>query len=142
MHRDRKGSNTFIILFYSILFYSILFYSILFYSILFYSILFYSKLGASITLNRTSIHSTATFVMNLFDACRCMQFMKKLTRIMADIMKHVGHDSSVGIATRFGLEGPEIESWWQRNLLQLSIPALGLPVQWVGLPFQASKATG
>jgi len=37
VHRDRKGSKPFIILFYSILFYSILFYSILFYSILFYS---------------------------------------------------------------------------------------------------------
>ena len=36
--------------------------------------------------------------------------MKKLTRIMADIMKHVSHDSSVGIANRFRLEGPGIES--------------------------------
>jgi hypothetical protein len=68
--------------------------------------------------------------------------MKKLTGIMANIMKHMGHDSSDGTATRFGLEGLGIESRWQRKFLQLSIPALGLPVQWVGLPFQASKATG
>jgi hypothetical protein len=61
---------------------------------------------------------------------------------MADIMKHVGHYSSVGIATHFGLEGPGIESRWQRMFLQLSIPALGPPVQRVGLPFHSSKAGG
>ena len=46
VHRDRKGTNPFTILFYSILFYSILFYSILFYSILFYS--FYSRSQTSV----------------------------------------------------------------------------------------------
>jgi hypothetical protein len=68
--------------------------------------------------------------------------MKKLTRIMADIMKHVGHVSSAGIAARFGLEGPKIEPRWQRKFLQLSIPALEPPAHWVRLPFHSRKAAG
>jgi hypothetical protein len=43
-------------------------------------------------------------------------------------------DSSVGIATRYGLEGPGIESHWRRDIPHLSRPALGPtqpPVQWV-----------
>ena len=48
---------------------------------------------------------------------------------------HVGgRDSSVGIATRYGLDGPGIESWWQRDFPHQSRPALGPiqpPVQWV-----------
>jgi hypothetical protein len=46
----------------------------------------------------------------------------------------VGRDSSVGIATRYGLDGPGIESRWGRNFSQPFRPALGptqLPVQWV-----------
>jgi hypothetical protein len=35
-----------------------------------------------------------------------------------------GRDSIVGIATRYGLEGPDIESRWQRNFPHLSRPAL------------------
>ena len=43
-------------------------------------------------------------------------------------------DSSVGIATRYGLDGPGIESRWRRDFPNLSRPALGPthpPVQWV-----------
>ena len=36
-----------------------------------------------------------------------------------------GRDSSVGIATRYGLDGPEIESRWERDFPQPSRPALG-----------------
>jgi len=46
----------------------------------------------------------------------------------------VGRDSSVGIATRYGLDGPRIESRWEAKLSHLSRPALGPtqpPVQWV-----------
>ena len=46
----------------------------------------------------------------------------------------VGRDSSVDIATRYGLDGPGIESRWGRDIPQLSRPALGPtqpPVQWV-----------
>ena len=35
-------------------------------------------------------------------------------------------DSSVGIATRYGLDGPGIESWWGRYILHPSRPAVGL----------------
>ena len=43
-------------------------------------------------------------------------------------------DSSVGIATRYGLDGPGIEYRWGRDFLHPSRPALGPiqpPVQWV-----------
>jgi hypothetical protein len=46
----------------------------------------------------------------------------------------VGRDSSVGIATRYGPDGPGIESLWGRDFPQPSRPALGLsqpPAQWV-----------
>ena len=45
----------------------------------------------------------------------------------------VGRDSSVGIATRYGLDGSWIESRWRRDFPRLSRPALGPtqpPVQW------------
>jgi hypothetical protein len=48
----------------------------------------------------------------------------------------VGRDSSVGIVTRYGLEGPGIGSQWGRDFLYPSRQALGLTqppilVQWV-----------
>jgi hypothetical protein len=46
----------------------------------------------------------------------------------------VGRDSSVGIPTRYGLDGPEIESRWGRDFPQPFRPALGStqpPVQGV-----------
>jgi hypothetical protein len=46
----------------------------------------------------------------------------------------VGRESSVGIATGYGLDDPGIESWWGQDFLHLSRPALGPtqpPVQWV-----------
>jgi hypothetical protein len=36
-----------------------------------------------------------------------------------------GRDSSVGIATRYGLEGPGIESRWGRDFPHLCRPAMG-----------------
>jgi hypothetical protein len=45
-----------------------------------------------------------------------------------------GRDSSVGIATRYGLDGPGIESRWERDFSQPSRPAMGPTqpsVQWV-----------
>jgi hypothetical protein len=33
--------------------------------------------------------------------------------------------SSVGTATGYGLDGPGIESWWDRDFSHLSRPALG-----------------
>ena len=45
-----------------------------------------------------------------------------------------GPGSAVGIATGYGLDGPRIESRWERDFPHLSRPALGPtqpPVQWV-----------
>jgi len=45
-----------------------------------------------------------------------------------------GPDSSVGIATGYGLDGPGIESRWGRDFPHISRPVLGPtqpPVQWV-----------
>ena len=49
-------------------------------------------------------------------------------------MTNSGRDSSVGIATRYGLDSPGIESRWGRDFPHPSRPALGPtqhPVQWV-----------
>jgi hypothetical protein len=46
----------------------------------------------------------------------------------------VGRDSSVCIATRYGLKGPGIESQWGRDYPPLSKQTLGPtqpPIQWV-----------
>jgi hypothetical protein len=57
----------------------------------------------------------------------------------------MGRDSSVGIATRYGLDGPGIESRWGRDFLQPSRPALGptqTPIQWVPGLFPGGKTAG
>jgi hypothetical protein len=46
------------------------------------------------------------------------------TRDFASLQSvHVGWDSSVGIATRYGLDGPGLESWWGRDSPHL-VPTL------------------
>jgi hypothetical protein len=60
-------------------------------------------------------------------------------------MTFVGRDSSVGIATRYGMDGPGIESRWGRDFPQPSRPALGPtqpPVQRVPGLFRRGKAAG
>ena len=57
----------------------------------------------------------------------------------------VGRDSSVGIATRYGLDGPGIEPRWGRDLPHPSRPALGPtqpPIKWVPGLFPGGKAAG
>ena len=55
----------------------------------------------------------------------------------------VGRDSVDGIATRYGLDGPGIESQWKRDFPHPSGPAQGPSqptVQWVPSDFPEGKA--
>jgi hypothetical protein len=57
----------------------------------------------------------------------------------------VGRLSTVGIATRYGLDGPGIESRWGRDFPHPSRPALGTtqpPIQWVRGLFPEVKRPG
>ena len=57
-----------------------------------------------------------------------------LTDLSPGKLLRVSRDSSVGIATGYGLDGPGIESRWGRDFPHLSRPALWPnqpPVQWV-----------
>jgi hypothetical protein len=56
-----------------------------------------------------------------------------------------GRDSAVGIATRYRLEGPGIESRWGRDIPHPSRPAVGPtqpPIQWVQGLFPGDKTAG
>ena len=59
---------------------------------------------------------------------------KFLWTVLFLVLRFWGRDSSVGIATRYGLDGLGIESWWGRDFPHPSRPDLGPtqpPVQWV-----------
>jgi len=58
---------------------------------------------------------------------------------------YVGRDSSVGIATRYGLDVPGIESRRWRDIPRPSIPVLGPTqpsIQWVPGLLPGGKAAG
>ena len=57
----------------------------------------------------------------------------------------MGRDSAVGVATRYGLDGPGIKSRWGRDFQHPSRLALGPtqpPVQWVPGSFPGVKQSG
>jgi hypothetical protein len=54
-------------------------------------------------------------------------------------------DSVVGVENWYGLDGPGIESWWERDILYACRPVLRPtrpPVQWVPFLFTGDKAAG
>jgi hypothetical protein len=60
--------------------------------------------------------------------------LTKVTIYQWYCVSSVSWDSVVGLATRYRLDGPGIESWWWRDFLQPSRPTLGttqLPTQCV-----------
>ena len=78
----------------------------------------------------------------LWRCCRCLVFQhhKEIANpgdlVLSDRYKAFsgGRDSSVGIATRYGLDSAGIESRWGRDFLHSYRPALGSthpPVRWV-----------
>jgi hypothetical protein len=65
--------------------------------------------------------------------------------ILTELGVRKGRDSSVGKATRYGLDSPGIESRWGRDFLHLSTPALEPiqpPIKWVPDLFPGGKAAG
>ena len=58
---------------------------------------------------------------------------------------YVNRDNVVGIATRYGLDGPGIESRWRQDFPHPSTPALGhtqTSIHWVPVIFPGGKAAG
>jgi hypothetical protein len=51
---------------------------------------------------------------------------KEYVRVILQISHNfVGRDSAVGVVTRYGLDGPGIESLWEPDFPNRSRPALG-----------------
>ena len=70
---------------------------------------------------------------------------KHIKQIKTCLTLFGGRDSSVGIATRYGLDGPGIETWWGRDFPHPSRPAIGPtqpPVQWVPGLYPGVKQPG
>jgi hypothetical protein len=68
-----------------------------------------------------------------------------IKRNVAISLASVGQDSSVGMATRYRLDGPGIKSWWWGNFPYLFRPALGptqSPIQCVPGFFPGGKSAG
>jgi hypothetical protein len=71
---------------------------------------------------------------------RCSESLTQARKIIfLPVTSADGRDSSVSIATRYGLHGPGIESWWRSDSPQPFRPALGPtlpPIKWVQGPSQ------
>ena len=77
---------------------------------------------------------------------KIMKVFQKMHWVHTNISRSTvtrGPDSSVDIATGYGLDGPRIESRWGRDFPHVSRPALGFtqpPVQWVPGLFPGVKS--
>ena len=63
--------------------------------------------------------------LNLLEPSGPLQASNGIALPLPLLLKHRNRDSSVGIATRYGLDGPEIESRWGRDFLHPFTPTLG-----------------
>jgi hypothetical protein len=76
-------------------------------------------------------------------ACHSTEFTKSELSLISSLSG--GREIVVGIATRYGLDGPGIESRWGRDFSHQSRPALGPTqprIQWVPGLFPGGKAVG
>jgi hypothetical protein len=84
---------------------------------------FYGRKLSSLINKKSKVHIAETPSYNHFCIGKAISITYSVSR-----------DSSVGIATDYGLDGQGIESRWGRDLSQTSLPALRPtqpPVQWV-----------
>jgi hypothetical protein len=89
------------------------------------------------------IGNVVTSGVDALTLCRSKQEKRHVP--YGELLGTKGRDSVVGIATRFGLDGPGIESRWGRNFPHPSRPAPGPtqhPIQWVPGLFPGGKVTG
>jgi len=75
------------------------------------------------------------------DNTNCYSRICSFVKFCSILYEIVGRDSSVDIATRYGMGGPGIKSRWERALPHQSTPTLGL-TQWVSGLFPGGKAAG
>ena len=69
----------------------------------------------------------------------------KMRKSKTALIYRVGQDSTVGIASRYGLDGTGIESRWVRDFPHPSRLAMGptqRPIQWVPALFPGDEAAG
>ena len=66
------------------------------------------------------------FLFQVYYLIRC--FLNTGGKLRCNLQEISGQDSSVGIATRYGLDGPGIESRWGKDFQHPYRPALG-PIQ-------------
>jgi hypothetical protein len=64
------------------------------------------------------------FRLNLFRVKRSGQQLSSLSYFLLAPCLNGSRDSSVGIVTRYGLDGPGVEYRWGRDFLYLSRPTL------------------